>query len=140
MFRQLLNISKKGDTKNSLGNLCQYSDTPKVKKCILIFRHNFLFSSLCLTSFVLSLGTTEKKKKKKASLCFLCILPSGTYTDTDEFPCISSSLGWRIWALLGFPYSRDVPVPSSSLWTVAGFSPEVRRRHWNIVTSEFKVW
>lgn len=80
MFRQRLNISKKGDTKNSLGNLCQYSDTPKVKKCILIFRHNFLFSSLCLTSFVLSLGTTEKKKKKPLSVSSASFLQVLTQT------------------------------------------------------------
>ncbi|XP_074997864.1 armadillo repeat-containing protein 1 isoform X2 [Calonectris borealis] len=60
MSRQLLNISKGGDSTTSLANLCQCSVTLTVKKCFLLFRGNLLSSSVCPLRLVLSLGTTEK--------------------------------------------------------------------------------
>lgn len=55
MSRQLLNISRDGDSTTSLGKLCQCSVTPTVKKCFL--PHVFQFVPLPL---VLSLDISEK--------------------------------------------------------------------------------
>ena len=58
--RQVLNISREGDSTTSLGSLFQGSVTLRGKKFFLLFRRNFLCFSLCLLPLVLSLGTTEK--------------------------------------------------------------------------------
>jgi len=47
-------------TIHNLGNLFQCSVTLRGKKFFLTFRWNFLCCSLCPSSLVLSLGTTEK--------------------------------------------------------------------------------
>jgi len=60
LSRQVLNISRKGDSTTSLGSLFQCSVTLRGKKFFLMFRQNFLCFSLCPLSLVLSLGTTEK--------------------------------------------------------------------------------
>ena len=58
--RQVMNVSREGDSTISLGSLCQGSVTLRGKKFFLIFRRNFLCFSLCPLPLVLSLGTTEK--------------------------------------------------------------------------------
>jgi len=60
LSRQVLNISREGDSTTSVGSLCQCSVTLRVKKLFLMFRRNFLCFSLCPLPLVLSLGTTEK--------------------------------------------------------------------------------
>ena len=60
LSRQVLNISREGDSTTSLGSLCQGSVTLRGKKFFLRFRRNFLCFSLCPLPLVLSLGTTEK--------------------------------------------------------------------------------
>jgi len=60
LSRQVLNISKEGDSTTSLGNLFQCSVTLRGKKFFLMFRGNFLCFSLCPLSLLLLLGTTEK--------------------------------------------------------------------------------
>lgn len=57
--RWLLKISKQGESTTSLGNLFSCSVTSTVKY-FLMFRWNFLCSSLCPFSLVLALGATEK--------------------------------------------------------------------------------
>lgn len=47
MFRCFLKISKDRDCTASLGNMCQCLVIPTVKKCFLLFRGNFVCSSLC---------------------------------------------------------------------------------------------
>lgn len=56
--RQILNISRKGDSTSSLGNLFQCSVTPRVKNFFLTFRWNFLCMSSCPLCLVPLLGTT----------------------------------------------------------------------------------
>ena len=58
--RQVLNISREGDSTTSLGSLFKGSVTLRGKKFFLMFRRNFLCLSLCPLPLVLSLGTTEK--------------------------------------------------------------------------------
>ena len=58
--RQVLNISRDGDSTTSLGNLFQCFVTLKVSKLFLLFRWNFLCFIVCLLPLVLSVGTTEK--------------------------------------------------------------------------------
>ena len=60
LSRQVLNISREGDSTTSLGSLFQFSVTLRGKKFFLMFRWNFLCFSLCPLPLVLSLGTTEK--------------------------------------------------------------------------------
>ena len=60
MSRQLLSISKDGDSTTSLGNLCQCSVTPVVTKCFPMFRGNLQCFGVCPLPLVLSVGTTEK--------------------------------------------------------------------------------
>ena len=47
LSRQVLNISREGDSTTSLGSLCQGSTTLRGKKFFLMFRRNFLCFSLC---------------------------------------------------------------------------------------------
>jgi len=54
--RQVLNISREGDSTTSLGSLFQCSVTLRVKKFFLMFSWNLL----CPLPLVLSLDTTEK--------------------------------------------------------------------------------
>jgi len=49
--RQLLNISKDGDSAACLGNLRQCSVTFTIKECFLMFRRNLLCFSLCLLPY-----------------------------------------------------------------------------------------
>jgi len=65
--RQLLNISKDGDSITSLGNLCQRLLTLTVKKCFLTFRGNLPCFGLCPLPLVLSLGTTKKSRAPSPS-------------------------------------------------------------------------
>ena len=58
--RQVLNISREGDSTASLGSLGQGSVTLRGKKFFLMFSWSFLGFSLCPLPLVLSLGTTEK--------------------------------------------------------------------------------
>ena len=58
--RQVLNISREGNFTTPLGSLFQCSATLTVKKFILMFKWNFLCSSLCSLPLVLLLGTTKK--------------------------------------------------------------------------------
>jgi len=60
LSRQVLNISREGDSTTSLGSQFQCSVTLRVKKLFLMFRRNFMCFSLCPLPLVLSLGTTEK--------------------------------------------------------------------------------
>jgi len=60
MSRQVLSISREGDSTNPLGSLFQCSVTLKVKKFFLMFSWNLLCFSLCPLPLVLLLGTTEK--------------------------------------------------------------------------------
>ena len=60
LSRQVLNISREGDSTTSLGSLFQCSVTLRWKKFFLIFRRNFLCFRLCPLPLVLPLGTTEK--------------------------------------------------------------------------------
>jgi len=60
MSRQIMKISKQWDSTTSQGNLCQCYITHTVKKLLLRFRWNFLYSSLCPLPLVLAMGTTEK--------------------------------------------------------------------------------
>jgi len=64
LSRQVLNISREGDSTAPLGSLCQGSVTLRVKKFFLVFRRNFPCSSLCPLPLVLSLGTTGKSLAK----------------------------------------------------------------------------
>uniref|UniRef100_A0A8C3KFD8 Spectrin beta chain n=1 Tax=Calidris pygmaea TaxID=425635 RepID=A0A8C3KFD8_9CHAR len=48
LSRQVLNVSRDGNSTTSLGSLCQGSATLKVEKFLLMFRWNFLCSSLSL--------------------------------------------------------------------------------------------
>ena len=54
--RQVLNISREGDSTTSLGSLFQGSVTLRRKKFFLMFRRNFLCFSLCPLPLVLSLN------------------------------------------------------------------------------------
>ncbi|XP_052646855.1 uncharacterized protein LOC128143559 [Harpia harpyja] len=58
--RQIVTVSKDGDSTTSLGNLCQSLVTLTLKKCFLMFRGNLLCFSLCPLPLVLLLGATEK--------------------------------------------------------------------------------
>jgi len=58
--RQVLNISREGNSTTSLGSRFQCSVTLRGKKFFLMFSWNFLCFSLCPLPLVLSLGTTEK--------------------------------------------------------------------------------
>jgi len=60
LSRQLLSISKDGDTTTSLGNLHQCLVTLTIKKYFLVFRGKLLCFSMFLLSLVLFLGTTGK--------------------------------------------------------------------------------
>ena len=57
--RQVLNISREGDSAAPLGSLFQCSVTLKGKNFFLVFIWNFLCCSLCRLPLVLLLGTTE---------------------------------------------------------------------------------
>jgi len=54
--RQVLNISREGESTTSLGNLFQGSVTLRGKKFFLLFRWDFLCFSLCLFPLVLVTG------------------------------------------------------------------------------------
>jgi len=60
VFKWVLNTSCEGDSSVCLGSLFQCSITTKVKSFFLMFRWNFLCSSMCPLPLVLSLGTAEK--------------------------------------------------------------------------------
>jgi len=60
LSRQVLNISREGDSTTSLGRLFQCSITLRVKKFFFVLSWNFLCFSLCPLPLVLSLDTTEK--------------------------------------------------------------------------------
>ncbi|KAK4832342.1 hypothetical protein QYF61_021871 [Mycteria americana] len=60
MSRQILNISKLGDSTTSTGSLCQCSVTFVVQKCFLMFRGNLLCFRLCPLPLVLSPGTNAR--------------------------------------------------------------------------------
>jgi len=60
LTRQVLNISRGGDSTTSLGSLFQCSVTLRGKKFFLMFRRKFLCFSLCPLPLVLSLGTTKR--------------------------------------------------------------------------------
>jgi len=60
LSRQVLNISREGDSTTPLGSLFQCSVNLRGKKFFLMFRRNFLCLSLCPLPLVLSLGTTEQ--------------------------------------------------------------------------------
>ena len=49
-----------GNPTASLSNICQCSVSHTAQKCFLVFRGNYLCSSLCLLPLVLALGTIEK--------------------------------------------------------------------------------
>jgi len=59
MSRWVLNISKDGDSTDSLGNLFRCLTTLTVKKFFLMFKRNFLCFSLCPLPFMHSLDITE---------------------------------------------------------------------------------
>jgi len=60
LSRQVLNISREGDSTTSLGSVFQCSVTLRGKKFFLMFRRNFPCFILCPLPLVLSLGITEK--------------------------------------------------------------------------------
>ena len=59
LSRQVLNISREGDSTTSLGSLFQCSVALRGTKFFLMFRRNFLCLSLCPLPLVLSLGTEK---------------------------------------------------------------------------------
>ena len=67
MSRWVLNISRE-DSTTSLGSLFPGSVTLKVKKLFLVFRWNFLCSSLRSLHPVLLLGTTERSRLRRRTL------------------------------------------------------------------------
>jgi len=60
MFRQLLNISKEGDSNHPPRQPVSVLVHPQSEKVFLIFRHNLLYFSLCVMPLVLSLDTAIK--------------------------------------------------------------------------------
>ena len=61
LSRQILNISREGDSTTSLGSLFQCSVTLRGKKFFLLFRRNFLCLSLCPLPLVLQGLPTSRK-------------------------------------------------------------------------------
>jgi len=89
MSRQLLSISKDGDSTAPLGNLCQSSITLPVERCFPVFRGKLLCFSLCSLPLVLSLGTSE-----------ISLAPSSlTSPITYLYTLIISTLGHLIFRL-----------------------------------------
>lgn len=60
MSRRLLEIPKEDISRTSMGSLCKCSITCPAQKWCLVYRANFLCSSLCTVPLALSLSTTER--------------------------------------------------------------------------------
>ena len=77
----VLNVSSDGDSRASLGNLCQCLTFLTVKKSFLVFKYSLLHFSLCSLLLV-----CHRKSLRSAWLCLLYLLPLGYYSS-----CYSSS-------------------------------------------------
>jgi len=86
--RQLLNISKAGDSTASLGSLCWCTVTLTAKKCFLKPRQHLLHFGVCLWPLVPSLGTTEK------SLALASLYPPFRYLYTLMRSLLSLFFSW----------------------------------------------
>ena len=115
--RQLLEISKDGDSTASLGKLCQCLVTLTLKKCFLMFRGNLLCFSLCPLPLVLALGSHQKEP---GSVLFSPSFQVFMYIDKIPLTLPFSMLNRSSFTP---PHRRDAPAPSWLLWPCAGLSP-----------------
>ena len=137
MSRQLLNISKKGGSATSLGNLYQSLDTLTVRNCFLTVRGNLLCLILCFLPLLLSLGTTKKRQAQS----FLHSSFKYLYTSMRSFlrplflrlnspTSLSLSLGKKcsnpLSTVVAFHWTPVYPWPSGTLKPRTGHSaPDV---------------
>ena len=115
VWSQVLNISKDGDSTNSLGHLFKCWVTLMVKKCFLIFRRSFRCISLC------PCPVNGHYWGVSGSPFFT--LPIIYLHPWIRSPWTFSSTGGTVSALSASPHVEDSPVNSSSLWSFAALCP-----------------
>lgn len=117
MSRWLLSISEHGDSRTSLGNLCQCMVTLTAKMFFIMFRWTFSVFDFVPLALVLSLGATEEKLPPLSFSALQVLIRT-------PLSLISSRL--TVPALSACSHRRDAPSPiiifMALCWTLSRMS------------------